>query len=64
LQALILTTRLEGITPALETAHAVAFVIKKRKQFSTRDSIIICFSGRGDKDMDIVRRAEAGERFE
>jgi tryptophan synthase beta chain len=60
LRAFHLVTRLEGILPALETAHALAFLIKHRKKFDARDNIIVCFSGRGDKDIDIIRDAEKG----
>lgn len=60
LKAFHLVTRLEGILPALETAHALAFLIKHRKKFNAGDNIIVCFSGRGDKDIDIIRDAEKG----
>lgn len=41
--------RLEGIIPALETAHALA--VLKQLQFSPSDRVVICLSGRGDKDL-------------
>ena len=41
----------EGIIPALETAHAVAYAMKVSPQLSKESIIIICLSGRGDKDM-------------
>jgi tryptophan synthase beta chain len=43
--------RLEGILPALETAHAVAHVLKAREDFDADDLLIINLSGRGDKDV-------------
>jgi len=43
-------TRLEGIIPALESAHALG--VFKRKQFKPDDIIVLCLSGRGDKDME------------
>jgi tryptophan synthase beta chain len=42
----------EGIIPALETAHAVAYVIKKAPEMPAGQIIVINFSGRGDKDVD------------
>ncbi len=51
--------RLEGILPALETAHAVAYAIKRRKRFKRRDLVVINISGRGDKD---VQQMEAWDR--
>jgi tryptophan synthase beta chain len=59
LQAFKLTSRLEGIIPALEPAHAIAWLIKNRSRFSKRQNIVICLSGRGDKDMPIL--TELGE---
>lgn len=50
LNAAFLLTRLEGIIPALESAHAVA-ALEKRK-FKSDDVIVLTISGRGDKDMD------------
>ncbi|MCZ7591174.1 MAG: tryptophan synthase subunit beta [Kiritimatiellae bacterium] len=43
--------RLEGILPALESAHAIAYAMKKRRSFKSRDLIIFNLSGRGDKDV-------------
>ncbi|MCL2070841.1 MAG: tryptophan synthase subunit beta [Oscillospiraceae bacterium] len=44
-------SRTEGIICAIESAHAVAHAIKIAKEFNRDDSIIICLSGRGDKDV-------------
>ena len=44
-------SRLEGIIPALETAHALAWVKRARGRWSRSDSVLICLSGRGDKDV-------------
>jgi tryptophan synthase beta chain len=41
--------RLEGIIPALESAHALAAL--KQMKFSPADKVVICLSGRGDKDL-------------
>ena len=43
-------TKIEGIIPALESAHALAVLDKK--QFQKDDVVVICLSGRGDKDME------------
>ena len=51
--------RWEGILPALESAHAVAYVMKHARRWKKRDSIIINLSGRGDKD---VQQVAAWER--
>ena len=46
-------SRLEGIIPAIESAHAVAYGIKLAKKMG-KGSVLICLSGRGDKDMDYI----------
>ena len=51
LGGLALLARLEGIIPALESAHAVAWCALNRGHWSPRDTVLICVSGRGDKDM-------------
>lgn len=48
--------RTEGIICAIESAHAVAHVKKIAAKYSTDDSIIICLSGRGDKDVAAIAR--------
>ncbi len=55
LEAMSLLSRLEGIIPALESAHAVAHVMKMADQTSLDQTIVICLSGRGDKDIDAIR---------
>ena len=55
-------TRVEGIIPALESAHAVAYAMKLSKQLSNKDDIILVnLSGRGDKDMHTVAALEGLE---
>jgi tryptophan synthase beta chain len=44
-------SRLEGIIPALETSHAIAWVSDNKSQWNPDDIVLICLSGRGDKDM-------------
>ncbi|MES0278747.1 MAG: tryptophan synthase subunit beta, partial [Dehalococcoidales bacterium] len=49
--------RTEGITPALESAHAIAYAAKKASRLDKEQVIVVNLSGRGDKDMDIVTKA-------
>jgi tryptophan synthase beta chain len=51
-------SRLEGIIPALETSHAIAWVMDNGARWKGDDIVLICLSGRGDKDMSQV--AELG----
>lgn len=51
-----LLTELEGIMPALEPAHAVAFLKRLMKRTRRNESVIVCLSGRGDKDIDVVKQ--------
>jgi len=48
-------TELEGIMPALESSHAVYYAIKLAKRLPSNKTVLVCLSGRGDKDLDIVR---------
>ncbi len=48
--------RLEGIIPALESAHAVAYALKTAGQRSSDEVVVVCLSGRGDKDVHEVAR--------
>ena len=50
-------TRYEGIIPALETSHALAFVSKLVPKMETKQGVIVNLSGRGDKDIDTVAKA-------
>ncbi|MBA3852879.1 MAG: tryptophan synthase subunit beta [Gemmatimonas sp.] len=49
-----LLSRLEGIIPALETSHAVAWIAEQAGRFASDDCILLCVSGRGDKDVSQV----------
>ncbi|HEY4953853.1 MAG TPA: tryptophan synthase subunit beta [Gemmatimonadaceae bacterium] len=51
LDGFVMLSRLEGIIPALETAHAIAWVRKRSAEWTADDVLLICVSGRGDKDM-------------
>lgn len=55
LDAFTLLSKTEGIIPALESAHAVAYSIKHAKQMSTEETLVVCLSGRGDKDVEQVK---------
>ena len=62
LEGLQLLSRTEGILPALESSHAIAYTAKLAKAMSTDDIIVVCLSGRGDKDVHTVRKALGGDR--
>ena len=54
LAAFMALSRLEGIIPALETAHAIAYAMKIAKDMSPDQTILVNLSGRGDKDIDFI----------
>ena len=54
IDAFLMLAKYEGIIPALESSHAIAYAIKIAKKFSKSDSIVITLSGRGDKDVEVV----------
>ena len=53
-EAFKLLSRLEGIIPALESSHAISYSIDLAKKYDKDDVIIVCLSGRGDKDMEQI----------
>ena len=55
LEAFQMLSRLEGIIPALESAHAVAYAMKVAREMSRDQLMIVNLSGRGDKDVNSVR---------
>ncbi|MCL4309578.1 MAG: tryptophan synthase subunit beta [Actinomycetota bacterium] len=57
LAAFTLLSETEGIIPALESSHAIAYVVKHTGRFSPGDAIIVNLSGRGDKDVHQAARA-------
>ena len=57
LEGVRMLSRLEGIIPALESAHAVYYLKKLAKRTGKKDIIVLCLSGRGDKDIDIIRES-------
>jgi tryptophan synthase beta subunit len=46
--------RLEGIIPALESSHAIAFLPRLRDKLKPGAQVVVCLSGRGDKDLQTV----------
>ncbi|MBV8208270.1 MAG: tryptophan synthase subunit beta [Acidobacteria bacterium] len=64
LEACLTLTRTEGIIPALESAHAVAEALKRAPGMARRAIVIVNISGRGDKDMGILREnlSETGQK--
>lgn len=55
-QAFEYLSRTEGIIPAIESAHAVAYIMKNANDFDKDDSVVITLSGRGDKDVAAIAR--------
>ena len=55
IDAFLILTRTEGIIPALESAHAIAYAMKIAKKMKRTQSIVVTLSGRGDKDIGIVQ---------
>ena len=60
--AFVLLSKLEGIIPALESSHAISYAVKLAKELGKDKSMIVCLSGRGDKDVNQIKeRLETGE---
>jgi tryptophan synthase beta chain len=57
LAAFRMLTEMEGIIPALESAHAIAHLLKLAPELSPEQVILVCLSGRGDKDIHTVAEA-------
>ncbi|HFI0917559.1 TPA: tryptophan synthase subunit beta [Streptococcus suis] len=64
LEGFKLLSRLEGIIPALESSHAIAYLPTLAKELGPDKSIIVCLSGRGDKDVAQVRERLQAEKKE
>ena len=62
LDAMKLLAHTEGIIPALESAHAVAYAAKLAQELQPDESLVICLSGRGDKDMETVAKLLLNKR--
>ena len=63
MDALMELCRLEGIIPAIESAHAVAYAKKVAKTMKKDDIMIVCLSGRGDKDVNTISDYLAGKGY-
>ncbi|QKY71117.1 tryptophan synthase subunit beta [Lentibacillus sp. CBA3610] len=61
IDAFKLLSQTEGIIPALESAHAVAYVVQLAKKMDQTESLVICLSGRGDKDVESVKDVLGGD---
>jgi tryptophan synthase beta chain len=57
LAAFRMLTEMEGIIPALESAHAIAYLLKLAPELSPEKVVLVCLSGRGDKDIHTVAEA-------
>ena len=55
LEGFHMLSRLEGIIPALESSHALYYAARMARRMPKKKIIVVCLSGRGDKDIDIVR---------
>ena len=56
LDAFLRLCRAEGILPALESSHALAYVLRQAGAFPKGSRVLVNLSGRGDKDMDIIEK--------
>ena len=63
MDALMELCRLEGIIPAIESAHALAYAFKKAGSMKEDDIMIVCLSGRGDKDVNTIADYLAGRGY-
>ena len=61
--ALLELCKLEGIIPAIESAHAVAYACKLAQEMTPDQSMIVCLSGRGDKDVNTISDYLAGKGY-
>ena len=61
-EAFQLLAKLEGIIPALESAHAVAYALQVARSADSEEIILINLSGRGDKDVESVAKLLPGDR--
>lgn len=62
MEALLELCKMEGIIPAIESAHALAYVFKKAKEMTKDQIIVMCLSGRGDKDCHTIQEYLHGNK--
>ncbi|MBC2236022.1 tryptophan synthase subunit beta [Listeria innocua] len=60
-EAFQLLCRTEGIIPALESSHAISYAVKLASQMSPDESMVVCLSGRGDKDVNQLKERLEGQ---
>lgn len=63
MDALLELCKLEGIIPAIESAHAMAYAFKKAAEMTKDQIMIVCLSGRGDKDVKTIADYVAGKGY-
>jgi len=55
-EAVKVMSQTEGLIPALETAHAIAYMVNHKEEFGKDELVVLNFSGRGDKDLETIMR--------
>jgi tryptophan synthase beta chain len=55
-EAVKVMSRSEGLIPALETAHAIAYMLNHQEEFDENEVVVLNYSGRGDKDLETIMR--------
>jgi tryptophan synthase beta chain len=55
-EAVKVMCRTEGLIPALETAHAIAYMVNNKEEFDPNEIVVMNYSGRGDKDLETIMR--------
>ncbi|WP_144015961.1 tryptophan synthase subunit beta, partial [Listeria innocua] len=60
-EAFQLLCRTEGIIPALESSHAISYAVKLASQMRPDESMVVCLSGRGDKDVNQLKERLEGQ---
>lgn len=63
MDALMELCKIEGIIPAIESAHALAYAKKKAREMTMKDVMVVCLSGRGDKDVHTIADYLAGKGY-
>ena len=63
MDALLELCKVEGIIPAIESAHSIAYVFKLAQEMTKDQSIVMCLSGRGDKDVNTIADYVAGKGY-
>lgn len=60
-EAFQLLCRTEGIIPALESSHAISYAVKLASKMRPEESMVVCLSGRGDKDVNQLKERLEGQ---